>query len=97
VQQNQSNTTIYGVISDGYAYKFLTITQNEELKQSKIFDIIDGDKLTILGCLKYMLKMSADMSPNVTPKMDLDGPAGGGNHGDYDSALDIDDSDAPPG
>lgn len=97
VQQNQSNTAVYGVISDGYAYKFLTITQNGELKQSKIFDVTDGDKLTILGCLKYMLEMSADMSPNVTPEMDLDGPAGGENHGDYDPALDIDNSDAPPG
>ena len=44
-----------------------------------------------------MLEMSADMRPNVTPKMNLDGPAEGENYGNYDPTLDIGNSDAPPG
>ena len=38
-----------------------------------------------------MLEMSASMSLNVTPEKD-----GGEDHGEYDSDMDIDDSDSSP-
>jgi hypothetical protein len=82
LQRNRSDDTIYGVVSDGCAFIFVTITHDGMLKQSKDFDVNDGEDLTVLGCLKYMLEMS---SPNVTPEK-----AGGEVHSDYDSDMGID-------
>jgi hypothetical protein len=88
LRRQRSDATVYGVVSDGYAFIFVTITHDGELKQSKRFDVVDGDITTVLGCLKYLLQTSASMRPNVTP----DGGQTLGGNVDSDSEMDLDDN-----
>jgi hypothetical protein len=96
LQRNRSDATVYGVASDGYAFIFVTITHKGVLKQSRHFEITQGDTLTVLGCLKYILEMSASMSLNVTPKKNGGEPVD--DHSDCESDMDIDDNNyvSPP-
>jgi hypothetical protein len=82
---------VYGVVSSGYAFIFVTISHDGVLKQSKTFDVNNGEILTILGSLKYVLEMSGDISPNVTPEK-----AGDVHSGDYDPDVDIDNVESLP-
>jgi hypothetical protein len=82
LERNRSDATVYGVVSDGYAFIFVTITHDGVLMQSRRFDITKGDTLTVLGCLKHVLEMSVG---NVTPKKD-----GGEPVEDDESDMDID-------
>ena len=70
LERNRSDATVYGVVSDGYAFIFVTITHNSVLKHSRPIDVTQGDLLTVLGCLKYLLEMSV----SVTLKINGDGP-----------------------
>ena len=63
-QHNRTDATVYGVISDGCMFQFVTITHDGR----KCFDTADGDIVTVLGCSTYVLGLSASMSPNVTPQ-----------------------------
>jgi hypothetical protein len=80
LQRNQGDATVYGVVSDGYAFIFLTITHGGELKRSRRFDINEGEVMlqTVLGCVKYILETSAKMTSEVE---------------DHDSDLDADNHD----
>jgi hypothetical protein len=61
---------MYGVGSDGYIFIFITITYGRTAKISRIFDIKQGKMLKMLGCLRYILEMTAEMNPNVMPERD---------------------------
>jgi hypothetical protein len=87
LQRNRSDATVYGVVSDGYAFIFVTITHDGVLKESRHFEVTRGDTLTVLGCLKYMLEMSDRMSPNVTAENDGGELVEG--HCDYESDMEI--------
>ena len=80
-QQNRRDATVYGAVSDGYSYTFVTITHDGVLKQSKLFEVPQGDTGTILGCIKYILGAA---SSNVTLE--------GGSSDEGDSDIDIDDT-----
>lgn len=88
LRRNRSDATVYGIVSDGYAFIFVTITQDGTLKPSRRFEVTKGDTQTVLGCLKYVLEMLGNMSLNVTPKKDGGEVVEG--HSDYESDLDID-------
>jgi hypothetical protein len=64
--RSRSDASIYGVASGGYAFIFVTITHDRKLQRSKRFNVEAGDIKMILGCLRYVLKKSASMSPYVT-------------------------------
>jgi hypothetical protein len=66
------------------------ITHEGVLKQSRRFDVTQGDMRTVLGCLKYILEMSASMSPNLTHEQDGDEPVE--DHSDGESEMDLDDN-----
>ncbi len=85
LRRKRSDTSVYGVLSDGYRFTFVRITHNGSLEHSKCFDITQGDIETILGCMKYILEKS---SPNVTCKMD--GSESVGDEGDSDEEMDVD-------
>lgn len=71
--------------TDGLSYVFLTITHDGVLKQSKQLDIMQGDLLTMLGCLKYILEFAISMTPtskNTSDELDADA----------DDVIDLDDS-----
>ena len=57
--RNQGDATVYGAVSNGFAFILLTITHDRVLKQSRRFEVTEGEMLTVLGCLKYMLEMSS--------------------------------------
>jgi hypothetical protein len=92
LQRQRGNATVYGVVSDGYSYIFVTITHDGVLKQSRRFEVAGGDIQTVLGCLKYTLEMSASMSPNLTPEQDGGEPDEDHSDSDGESSMDIDDS-----
>jgi hypothetical protein len=92
IQRQRRNATVYGCVSDGYSYIFVTITHEGVLKQSRRFEVTQGDMRTVLGCLKYILEMSASMSPNLTPESEQDGDEPVEDHSDGESEMDIDDS-----
>ena len=44
------------------------IKHNGTVGRSKTFDVqVKGDIMAVLGCLKYLLELTASMSPNLTP------------------------------
>ncbi|KAF9510507.1 hypothetical protein BS47DRAFT_1347914 [Hydnum rufescens UP504] len=54
LSRNWSDSSIYGVVSDGYLFTFVAITHHGVLKQSRQFDTP-----LVLGCLRYLLEKSA--------------------------------------
>jgi hypothetical protein len=90
LQRQRRDATVCGVVSDGYSYIFVTITHDGVLKQSRRFEAAQGDTRKVLGCLKYILEMSANMSPNLTPEQDGGEPVE--DHSDGESSMDIDDN-----
>lgn len=91
LQRNRPDATVYGAVSNGFAFILLTITHDGVLKQSRRFEVTEGDMLTVLGRLKYMLEMPVSISPNVTPEK-----GGGESVEDHDSDMDIDNKDYVP-
>ena len=87
LQQQRTNATVYGAVYEKLRLVFVTITHEGVLKMSRRFKVIGGDTLTVLGCLNYLLEMSASMSPSI-PEDDNGELVEG--RGDYDSDLDID-------
>jgi hypothetical protein len=49
LQRNRPNATVYGGVSNGFAFILLTITHDGVLKQSRRFEVTEGDMLTVLG------------------------------------------------
>jgi len=66
MNRGRSDTSVYGVATDGLLYVFLTITHEGVLKQSRQFDIMRGGLSTVLGCLKYILEIAMSMTPTST-------------------------------
>jgi hypothetical protein len=91
LQRNRPDATVYGGVSNGFAFILLTITHDGVLKQSRRFEVTEGDMLTVLGRLKFMLEMSVSISPNVTLEK-----GGGESVEDHDSDMDIDNKDYVP-
>jgi hypothetical protein len=94
--RGRSDTSVYGVATDGLSYVFVTITHEGVLKLSRQFDVMQGDLPTVLGCLQYILEMAMSMTPNLTPEK------GGSKksdelEADADPPIDVDDSPFPPG
>jgi hypothetical protein len=82
LSRGRSDTSVFGVASDGYKFVFVTISHGGELRQSREFDIGAGNMVKVLGCLKYVLERSVKMSPNSTPEK------GEALPGDYDEMED---------
>jgi hypothetical protein len=91
VNRGRSNTSVYGVATDGLSYVFVTITHEGVLKQSRLFNVMDGDLLTVLGCLQYILEMAMSMSPNLTSEKGALKKSDG-LEADGDDPIDLDDT-----
>jgi hypothetical protein len=87
LQRKRSDASVYGLASDGYVFIFVTISHEGMVKLSRRFDILQGDMRNVLGCLKYILEKTADMSPILTP----DRNGGGQKQCDVDGTEDADD------
>lgn len=86
LQRHRTDSSVYGVVSDGYLFVFVHITHDGAVKVSRQFDIQQGDTLSVLGCLRYMLEMAAEMSfRDVLLGHEKDDPA--------DPEIDLDDND----
>ncbi len=92
LQRERRDATVYGVVSDGYSFIFVTITHDGKLKQSRRFEVTQGEIQIVLGCLKYLLETSASMSPNVTPEKDGGEPMEDRSDGESDAEMDVDDN-----
>ena len=66
--KGRSNTSVYGVRTDGLSYVFVTITHEGLLKESRVLNILHGDLPIVLGCMQYILETAMSMSPNLTPE-----------------------------
>jgi hypothetical protein len=85
INRRRSNTSVYGVATDGLSFVFVTITHEGVLKQSKLFSIMHRDLPTVLGCLQYILGMAMSMAPNLTAEK------GGLKQSDDNRVVDADD------
>ena len=65
LDRDRTDTSVGGVFCNGYPFVFV-ITHEGTVKISKIFDILQGNLLKVLG-LTSMLERIVVMSPNVTP------------------------------
>lgn len=91
IRRHRTDASVYGVASDGYLFLFVMITHDGIVKLSRCFDVAAGDTLKVLGCLRYILETTVEMSPNVTPEKS------GGNEKDVsdcaDHEIDLDDNE----
>jgi hypothetical protein len=86
IHRCRTDTSVYGVASDGYLFDFMMITHDGNIKISRRFDASSGDILKVLGCMRHILERSASTNPNSTQHK-------GEVAGDYaDYAMDIDDN-----
>ncbi len=88
--RGRSNTSVYGVRTDGLSYVFVTITHEGLLKQSRVLNVMDGDLSIVLGCLRYILEMAMPMSPNLTSALKKSDDSELEAYGD--DLIDLDDS-----
>ena len=79
LQRGRSDASVYGAVSDGFAFRFVMITHDGAVKLSKLFEINQGDMAKVLGCFKYILD----------PAVSIEGE----HQEDDDPALDPDDND----
>jgi hypothetical protein len=85
LNRGRSNTSVYGVATDGLFYVFVTITHDGVLKESKQFSVVHGALSTVLGCFQYILETAMSMCPNLTQET-------GALEADGDDPFDVDDS-----
>jgi hypothetical protein len=72
VQQKRTDTSVYGLASDGFVFIFVKISHDGTVMRSRRFDMLDGEMIP--GCLKYVLEITASRSPKSTPgRNDSDG------------------------
>ncbi len=71
INRGKTNSSVYGVATDGLKFVFVTITSAGVLLFSKHFDIMKGDLSVILGWLRYILEKTVAMSPNTSPKSNV--------------------------
>ena len=87
INRGRSNTSVYGLATDGLAYVFVTITHEGVLKQSRQFDVTQGDLPTVLGCLQHILEMAMSMTPEKGGLKKSDE-----SEADADDLIDLDDT-----
>ena len=64
LNKRRSDTSVYGIATDGLCYMFVTITHEGVIMKSDQFDVSDKNTLPIvLGCLKYVLVTAMNMTP----------------------------------
>jgi hypothetical protein len=66
--RGRNDCSVYGVTSDGFCFIFVMITHEGVLRTSRRFNIQQGDLKTVMGCLVYILRKTADMSPTTMPE-----------------------------
>ena len=66
IDRGKSDSSVYGVATNGFIYIFVTITHEVVLMKSKQFDV-NGELSIVLGCLQYVLEKAMSMTPNVFP------------------------------
>ena len=67
LQRNRPDASVYGLASDGYVFLFVKILHDGTVMQSKRFNILKrGEMKKVLGCLKYILEITASRSPKST-------------------------------
>ncbi|KAK2459874.1 hypothetical protein APHAL10511_008074 [Amanita phalloides] len=67
ISRGKSDSSVFGVATDGLNYMFVIITHEGVLMMSKQFDVLHGDLPTVLGCLRYILEKAMFMTPIVSP------------------------------
>ncbi|EDR04750.1 uncharacterized protein LACBIDRAFT_304146 [Laccaria bicolor S238N-H82] len=55
LNKGRSNTSVYGVVTDGFAFVFVIITHEGILKESRLFDLTHGYLSIVLGCFHIHL------------------------------------------
>jgi hypothetical protein len=98
LQRSRKDGSVYGVMSNGFMWTFVTITHIGTVKISRMFNLLHGlvDMQRVLACLQYILETATGMSPNVTPEKDGWGGEVGsdenwGGEDITDPAIDLDD------
>lgn len=67
--RGRSDTSVYGVASDGFNWRFVMITDSGLIKLSQPFNtIIPENTKLVLECLAFMIETAASMSPNTIPE-----------------------------
>ena len=66
--RGRSDCSVYGVASDGFFFTFVMITNEGVLRTSRRFNIRQGDLKTVMGCMVFILRKTADMTPTATPE-----------------------------
>jgi hypothetical protein len=61
LQRLRSDASVYGLVSDGFAFIFVAILHDGVVQLSRRFDVLQGDLRVVLGCLKYVLEKTANM------------------------------------
>ena len=89
LRRQRSVASVYGLVSDGFAFIFMTVSlllHEGVLKLSERFDVSEsqGDLCVMLGCLKYVLEKAAGMG--LSSDLTLEG-----NVGRQGEAADADD------
>jgi len=90
IRRHRTNSSVYGVASDGYAFVFVTITDDGSVKRSRVFDVRFGEMEKVLQCLRYILEQTTSMSQNTTPEK-KGGHEEVVDHDDHDDSIEIGD------
>ena len=89
IQRQRKDTSVYGIASDGYKFIFVKISNDGTVMLSKRYDIVIGDMMKVLACMKYLLEMTANRSPaSSAEKKQCDS----NEEDEYDPPLDLDDN-----
>lgn len=91
LQRNRTDASVYGLASDGYVFIFVKISHDGTVMRSRRFDILEGEMKKVLGCLQYVLEMTASRSPKSTPER-LDGDKDNDEVDESDHPLNLDDN-----
>ena len=89
------------MVSDGYVFIFVTISHEGVVRLSRRFDVLGDDTRVVLGCFKYLLEKTSNMSPNLSPDRNDGRQQQGANNiadevdetGGADSPIDVDDDE----
>jgi len=89
INRGKSDSSVYGVATDGLKYLFVTITHGGILQQTKQFDIMDGGLPAVLGSFRFILNKA--ISPTISPKSGvLQNQEMGGVESDVDEPFGLD-------
>ncbi|KAM6493369.1 hypothetical protein JOM56_011503 [Amanita muscaria] len=89
INRRRSNTSVFGVATDGLSYIFVTITHEGVLKKSNPFDVLQGGLEIVLGSFQYILETAMSMKEETqSDESDSDADT----DDDYDDVVDLDDN-----